>query len=178
MSQSTTKGRPSRYNATLGAAVCWQIADGKSLREISRKDQMPHRNTVFRWIEANPEFRSQYARAKELQAHAIADETWEIVDGVKDGSIEQIQAARLRYEQRRWMAGKLLPKVYGEKLLHTGPDGEGPISVRLSVDYSLLSPDEMVQLRALLAKATPRKLEAPMIEGDATEDANDVNDDG
>jgi Bacteriophage Sf6, terminase small subunit-like len=76
--------------------------------------------------------RQQYARA--LQAHALAEETWEIVDEARDGTTEEIQAARLRFDQRRWMAGKLLPKVYGDKLLHTGADGEGPVEVKLALD--------------------------------------------
>ena len=36
------------------------------------------------------------------------------------------------------MAGKLLPKVYGDKLLHTGADGEGPVEVKLALDRVFL----------------------------------------
>ena len=50
---------------------------------------------------------------------------------------------------------------------------EGPIAVKLSLDYSLLEPNEMVQLRALIEKAMPRQTEESellMIEGEAAAD--------
>lgn len=71
-------------------------------------------------------------RAREAQADAIFDEILDIADdGSNDwmerhdaegGSIgwkengEAIGRSRLRIDARKWMAGKLRPKVYGEKL--------------------------------------------------------------
>ncbi len=66
--------------------------------------------------------------------------------------MEQIQAAKVCADNYRWIAGKALPAVYGDLLRHSGPDGEGPVAVKLSLDYSLLEPQEMVEFRRMLAK--------------------------
>jgi hypothetical protein len=68
-------------------------------------------------------------------------------DGKKIPDYENVQRARLRVDTRKWMAGKLLPKVYGDKMLHTGADGEGPVQVKLALDYSRYTPEQLVQLR-------------------------------
>ncbi len=51
----------------------------------------------------------------------------------KDGKAvvdhEHIQRSRLRIDTRKWIASKLLPKRYGDKLQHTGPGG-GPVKVK------------------------------------------------
>jgi hypothetical protein len=91
---------------------------------------MPAASTVCRWLAQNEEFRKQYAHARELQADALFDESLDIADDdngdlvaekEKDGTIVRgnsvaVQRARLRIDTRKWMAGKLRPKVYGDKL--------------------------------------------------------------
>ena len=47
------------------------------------------------------------------------------------------------------------------------PEAEGPIVHKLALDYSLLEPDELVTLRRLIIKATPKQDDPLMIEGDA-----------
>lgn len=77
-------------------------------------------------------FREQYARAREAQADTLADEILDIADdatndfmmteqGLKyDG--DSVQRSRLRVDSRKWLAGKLRPKKYGDKIEteHTG----------------------------------------------------------
>lgn len=107
---------------------------------------MPHRATVFRWLIAHPEFSDQYARAREAQADALADEIVYIADtpqvgqktvskatGLEITEADMIEHRRLQVDARKWMAGKLAPKKYGERVIaeHTGKDG-GPISMLLS----------------------------------------------
>ena len=67
--------------------------------------------TVMRWLEAKPEFRDQYARARERQAHHYAAEIVEIADTEEDPA-----KARVRIDARKWVASKLLPKAYGERV--------------------------------------------------------------
>jgi hypothetical protein len=74
-------GRPSDFTVEIAAAICDQVSDGKSLREICSADGMPHRATVFRWLEANSIFRDQYARAKAFLADMDADDIVDIADG-------------------------------------------------------------------------------------------------
>jgi hypothetical protein len=96
-------------------------------------------------------FSEQYARAREAQAEIRADEITDIADGVEHGASEAVQAARLRVDARKWIAAKLLPKRYGDKMQHTG-DGGGPIRVR--PDLSKLTGEELNVLERILGRVT------------------------
>lgn len=106
---------------------------------------MPGQTTVFRWLSDEREgfdaFRKQYARARELQADAIFDEILDIADNSSNDWMdrkteaggeervadhENMQRSRLRVDARKWMAGKLQPKKYGEKTL-LGSDPDNPL---------------------------------------------------
>src|SRR5687767_1291259 len=119
-------GRPSSYTEERAEAVLERIVAGESLRKICADPEMPGERTVFQWLAAQPTFAQQYTRAREIQAHLIAEETRDIVDEEPDPA-----RARVRFDQRRWHAGKLLPKVYGDRVTqeHTGGGG-GPVRVR------------------------------------------------
>lgn len=108
-------GRPSDYSQELADSICERLADGESLRSICSADDMPAKTTVFRWLGANQEFRDQYARAREEQAESLADEITEIADTADDAQI-----ARLRIDARKWVASKLKPKRYGDRLELSG----------------------------------------------------------
>ncbi len=108
------------------------------------------------------EFRTQYAHAREMQADTLFDEALEIADEAsedwttaKDGTRvldhEHVQRSRLRVDTRKWAAGKLAPKRYGDKIQHTG-DGGGPIRVR--PDLSKLTDEELDALERILGRAT------------------------
>jgi len=114
-------GRTSEYTQETADSICEQIADGRSLRSICADVGMPDKATVFRWLAAHETFRDQYARARESQADSLFDDILEIADTAEDA-----QLARLRVDARKWMAGKLKPKVYGDKI---GLDHSGSITV-------------------------------------------------
>ena len=133
------RGRPTRYTADTASTICSRLAGGESLRSICRDDTMPSLSTVMGWLfdGEHEEFSQQYASAREVQAEVWADEIVAIADDTtadlttdKDGKEivrhENIQRARLRVDARKWIAAKLLPKRYGDKLQHTG-EGGGPI---------------------------------------------------
>ena len=135
------RGRPTRYTDALATEICIRLAEGESLRAICRDDTMPGLRTVMRWLfdGDHDDFWQQYARAREAQAEVWADEIVSIADDVsndfttgKDGKEivdhENIQRSRLRIDARKWIASKLLPKRYGDKLQHTGKGG-GPVKV-------------------------------------------------
>jgi hypothetical protein len=124
------------FNQETFDEICEQIADGKSLREICQAENMPNKSSVFRWLAKDPVLCDQYARAREAQADAIVDEILSIADDASNDFMERqtdagaswvvngehIQRSRVRIDARKWLAGKLRPKVYGEKLdlNHTG----------------------------------------------------------
>ncbi len=156
------RGRPSSYTDALAVKICRRIAEGESLRKVCRDASMPDKMTVLRWLayEEKAEFRAQYARAREMQADALFDEALEIADdasgdwtttedGKKVLDHEHVQRSRLRVDTRKWAAGKLAPKKYGDRLQHTG-EGGGPIRVR--PDLSQLSDEELDVLERILGR--------------------------
>lgn len=118
-----------------------------SLRTICQDETLPDVATFFRWLRADTELRDQYAHAKEAQADVIADEMVDISDDATndymeakgdDGASwrlngEHIQRSRLRVETRKWLLGKLRPKVYGDKIQQevTGANG-GAVQVTVT----------------------------------------------
>jgi hypothetical protein len=129
--------RPSEFDRETADFICEQLIEGKSLRSLCKEDDMPAASTVCRWLSQNEEFRKQYAHARELQADALFDESLDIADDAEHdlvpddddktilrGNGVAVQRARLRVDTRKWMAGKLQPKRYGDKVDLTS-DGQG-----------------------------------------------------
>lgn len=117
-------GRPSTYSQETATEICALIASGKSLRAVCEAKDMPGLRTVFGWLADHPEFSHQYARAREAQADSLADEMLDIAD---DKSLDP-NDRRVRLDTRKWLASKLRPKKYGEKLELSG-DKENPLAV-------------------------------------------------
>lgn len=128
------------YDEAIGDDICERLLLGESLRAICRSEDMPAASTVFKWLRDNPKFAEQYARAKEEQAEMFADEIASIADQTpelepirdNEGNIVEMRmhAAYVNYQKnridaRKWVASKLKPKKYGDKITqeHTGADG-------------------------------------------------------
>ena len=61
--------------------------------------------TFDRWIDRGGETRSAaYARARTRAAQSLAEQTIDIADAA---TIQEVQLAKLRTDNRRWLAGKL-----------------------------------------------------------------------
>ena len=74
-------GRPSTYSQEIADEVCRRLAGGESLRAICRDEGIPDESTVRLWaLDDREGFAAQYARAREVQFLAIADELLEIAD--------------------------------------------------------------------------------------------------
>jgi hypothetical protein len=92
-------------------SICEQIANGVSLRKVCAERGMPSVGLVCKWLSEDKAFSEQYTRARERQADGFFDEIVDIADTEEDP-----QKARVRIDARKWVAGKMRPKVYGEKL--------------------------------------------------------------
>lgn len=116
-----TTSRLASFTQEIADTICTRIADGESLRAICRDDAMPCTSTVCKWLAERDDFSERYARAREAQADALADEIVDIADRADDPN-----KARVQIDARKWMAGKLRPKKYGEKVVSevSGPDGK------------------------------------------------------
>lgn len=105
---------------------------------------MPGLSTVFQWFAKHPEFAEQYARAKDAQADTLADEILEIADDARNDWMEihgendagwkangeHIQRSRVRIDTRKWIASKLKPKKYADRIDTTlSGDAASPIVI-------------------------------------------------
>ncbi len=142
------------FSQELFDRICERIADGESLRTICADADMPSKASVMRWLASDTALSDQYARAREMQADAIFDEMLDIADDATndwmeregEGSAgyqlngEHIQRSRLRIDARKWMAGKLRPKVYGDKLEVNGPGANGEHVHKVEMTFVRPSP--------------------------------------
>lgn len=122
----------STYTDDMADAICERIANGESLKSICEHDDMPSKSTVFKWLAETATFSDKYARAREAQADSIFDEILDIADDARNDWMkargsddeddryvlngEHVQRMKLRIDARKWMAGKLRPKRYGERM--------------------------------------------------------------
>ena len=108
-------GRPSLYTPELAKYFCDRLSAGDLAIEIVEEPGMPHIATIHRWQGERPEFREMYVRAREMQAQACAERA--VISGRK-ATAEDAGAARVRFDADRWLASKLDPKNYGERVDH------------------------------------------------------------
>lgn len=122
-------GRPSLYSKEMAERICELVAThAVGLKTICEMyPDLPAVETINGW-RMKDEFSLLYARAKLRQADLFADEILYIADNVerdkiklKNGetvtNLEHINRSRLRIDTRKWLASKLLPKQYGDKII-------------------------------------------------------------
>src|SRR5262249_22531912 len=94
--------------------VCVELRKGRTLRSITGEPDMPSRLTVLTWADKDPIFANQYARALADGIDELAELT------VDEASVyiaqEDVPAARVKLDARKWYLGKRAPKKYGDKL--------------------------------------------------------------
>ena len=133
-------GRPEIYSEKLALAFLTRVATTSfSIRTICQEKGMPSVLTIYRWLNNNETFSKQYARAKEDQADYLAEEMLDIADdgsndymtvkmGGKDARVEDKELtnrSRLRVDTRKWIASKLKPKKYADRIDNRFVDENG-----------------------------------------------------
>ena len=104
-----------------------EVSKGRAVRNVLKDDDMPSVPTFYDWLDNDEEKSKQYARACEIRADAIFDEIIDIADdktlditytesGVQIANTEFIARSRVRIDARKWVASKLQPKKYGDKV--------------------------------------------------------------
>lgn len=118
------------YTEETALRICERLANGESLKAICEDEKMPSQSTVFKWLSEQSAFSERYAHARDAQADALFDDILSIADDgrndwmqrnfgeetrwVENG--EAIRRSQLRIDARKWMASKLKPKKYGDRL--------------------------------------------------------------
>ena len=102
--------------------ICEQISIGKSLSTAIKAEGMPSYHCVMLMIKNNPEFRGMYEKAIENRADRLAEEILELADEQMPEGLEGplasawVQQKRMQVDARKWVASKLKPKVYGDRI--------------------------------------------------------------
>lgn len=114
--------------------VCENIRTGKSM-DYCAKEIGVSWMTLSAWVNENDVKIGMYARAREERAHFYADaivsvaeencltEVFKGEEVTVELSPAMVARNRLRVDSLKWIASKMLPKVYGDKVdLTTGGD--------------------------------------------------------
>lgn len=147
MNKNSTVGRPTTYTDKLAKEICDAIASSSkgTKRLCEDNSHWPCQDTLFTWLKKYPEFSEQYAQAKICQIELLVDEILEISDdasqdqyvnelGVLVPNSPAINRARLKVDTRKWLASKLVPKVYGNKIDIAGDNSMSEELRQLSAD--------------------------------------------
>lgn len=122
-----------KFNQELFDRICEDVATtSQGLQKICNKHGVSS-SAFYVWIKDDKDLLDRYTRAREQQADLLADEIIEIADDGtndtktirgKDGSEIEVEdtewtnRSKLRVEARKWIAAKLKPKKYGDRLDH------------------------------------------------------------
>lgn len=117
-------GRPPfKYSEELANKICELIStSNKGLHTICKENkEFPSYTVIYEWLNKNKIFADKYARAKETQADFLADEIIEIADHSGEDHTpftgkNVVDRDKLRVDARKWVAAKLKPKKYGDRI--------------------------------------------------------------
>jgi hypothetical protein len=136
----------SQYTEEMGKQICDAVSSSTlGLEDLrAQNPHFPAQSTVYKWLNDHPTFSEMYANAKRAQAAVFVEEIIKIADNEKQDQfigdegktvLNSVKVARdrLRIDTRKWIACKLLPKIYGDKQQHTTDDETGSL-IRKVID--------------------------------------------
>jgi hypothetical protein len=99
------------YTQEIADRVCAGLSEGNSLKTVCGEIGI-HPQRVFEWLRTKEDFLAQYNIAKEESADVLTEQMLDIADDLSDDA----QSRRVRVDTRKWIASKLKPKKYGDKV--------------------------------------------------------------
>ncbi len=127
--RGTGKPMHSAYNPEFGRRICDIISTcTDSMSKICRDNpDFPAPKTINCWRLAHKEFSESYDAAKRIQTGLLAEE---LIDVARDSSNDMyadseggekpnsvaLGRSRLISDNTKWLATKLLPKIYGDRI--------------------------------------------------------------
>jgi hypothetical protein len=134
------------YKDAVREELCERLAEGRSLVEVCKADDMPSVRSVQNWMNDDPLFAAQITRAREVGYMIRAENA---VIAAK--TAEDATKGRLAFDAERWYLGKLSNAFSDDKARkheHSGPDG-APIPVKNKLDLSGLSDEQLSALASI-----------------------------
>jgi uncharacterized protein (DUF2461 family) len=115
----------SEYQQELADKICSIVATHtESLEDLVKMYELPPVRTIYDWLYRNDAFSRNYAKAKQIQASRMIEELDKIakeksyyIDAEGNERVDPGYTAsqRLIADTRKFIASKLVPKVYGDK---------------------------------------------------------------
>ena len=103
------------YSPELGKKICDGMAAGRTLVGVCKEPGMPHRDSVYRWLNSNEEFYDMYTRARRIGLDHMIDDVIEIADNLDESSPSFVKGlgmkAKLQVDSRKWYICKVAPKI-------------------------------------------------------------------
>lgn len=123
-------GQMDAYTPEIGEQICTMIIEGSTLVKMSDVIGVST-TTILNWLHKYEEFNKKYYLARQLQMELIIDGILVISDDSSEDwkeeeygngktrivvDHEHIARSRLKIDTRKWLAAKLYPKLYGDKI--------------------------------------------------------------
>lgn len=148
-------GRPPVYSSDVWKSIFDRVGGGSSLTTALKETGLSYTH-AYRLMDADPKLAEAYERAKKDRASRMAEEIIELADAPIPSHLQGVEISawvnqkRLQVDARKWVAAKLHPKVYGDKI---------DVSVRderISVLDALEAARSRVQIGMDVTDVTPK----------------------
>jgi hypothetical protein len=148
-------GRPPIYSKEDWKAIFDRVGAGASLT-TALKDTGISWTHAYKMMQDHPELASDYEKAKMDRADRLAEQIVELADAEIPSHLQGVEISawvnqkRLQVDARKWVAAKLRPKVYGDKIDVSVRDD------RISVIDALEAARSRVQIGMDVTDITPK----------------------
>ena len=151
----TGAGRPPVYSNEVWKSIFDRVGGGASLTTALKETGLSYTH-AYRLMDADPKLAEAYERAKKDRASRMAEEIIELADAPIPEHLQGVEISawvaqkRLQVDARKWVAAKLHPKVYGDKIDVSVRDD------RISVIDALEAARSRVQIGMDITDITPK----------------------
>jgi len=148
-------GRPPTYSKEIWTGIFDRVGAGASLTTAIKGIGISY-SQAQRVLDANPELEEAYEKAKKIRAARLAEEIIELADAEIPSHLQGVEISawvnqkRLQVDARKWVAAKLYPRVYGDKIDVSVRDD------RISVIDALEAARSRVQIGMDITDITPK----------------------
>lgn len=148
-------GRPPVYSNEVWKSIFDRVGGGASLTTALKETGLSYTH-AYRLMDADPKLAEAYERAKKDRASRMAEEIIELADAPIPEHLQGVEISawvaqkRLQVDARKWVAAKLHPKVYGDKIDVSVRDD------RISVIDALEAARSRVQIGMDITDITPK----------------------
>lgn len=126
-------GRPSTYTEEQEVSLLGHMTSGGSLvRWCQANGVSPV--TVYGWMARRPDFAMRYAQARADRVETHVEQLLDIADSTEGLSRDEVESAKLRIETRKWIAAKLKPAAYGDRL---APQGREQVTINIDLGQAV-----------------------------------------